>query len=202
MPVLLGLGVGTVMLAGATVTDEEGRATPKALAETETVPSRGDDADDPAIWVHPDNPELSLVLGTDKKGGLNVFDLDGRRVQIASDGCRPNNVDVMLGFPLGGRAVDLAVAGTRNRARPGVAFWRIDSPSRRLVEVGPIPAFRVFGGGEPYGSFAEGTAGNPVDEPEMADYDPGDGSFTVPAWGAFGQVVYASRPRGHEIVIM
>jgi 3-phytase len=42
----------------------------------------GDAADDPAIWVHPVDPALSLVLGTDKKGGLNVFDLEGKRLLI------------------------------------------------------------------------------------------------------------------------
>jgi 3-phytase len=128
------------------------RSTPTALVETEPVPSQGDAADDPAIWLHPDKPELSLVLGTDKKGGLNVFDLDGRRVQIISDGCRPNNVDVIQGFPLGEQIVDVAVAGTRNKAHPGIAFWQIDPKRRRLIELGPIPAFTVFAGGEPYGS--------------------------------------------------
>src|SRR5262249_18460628 len=94
----------------------------------------------------------SLVLGTDKKGGLNVFDLGGRRVQVVSDGSRPNNVDVLYGFPLNGRAVDLAVAGTRSPSEPGVAIWRIDPDRGRLAEVAAVPAFTVFHGGEPYGS--------------------------------------------------
>jgi 3-phytase len=122
------------------------------LLETEPVPSTGDSADDPAIWVHPDHPEHSLVLGTDKKGGLNVFDLDGKRLQIVPNGSRPNNVDVLYGFPLAGRPVDLAVAGTRSKGRMGLTFWRIDPESRTLSEVGPVLAFPVFGGGEPYGS--------------------------------------------------
>jgi 3-phytase len=41
---------------------------PAARVETEPVPSSGDAADDPAIWVHPGDPARSLVLGTDKKG--------------------------------------------------------------------------------------------------------------------------------------
>ena len=127
-------------------------ATPKAVIETEHVPSKGDAADDPAIWVHPTRPEKSLVLGTDKKGGLNVFNLDGRRTQIVSDGSRPNNVDIIYNFPLGGKTVDLAVAGTRSQKRPGIAFWRIDPENGRLTELGPIPAFKVLGEGEPYGS--------------------------------------------------
>jgi len=29
----------------------------------------------PAIWANPDKPAESLVIGTDKKGGLNVYDM-------------------------------------------------------------------------------------------------------------------------------
>jgi 3-phytase len=154
---VIGLGLGACVARGMMerpVAGGEDRVTakPKARVETEIVPSADDAADDPAIWVHPGDAALSLVLGTDKKGGLNVFDLDGRRLQIVSDGSRPNNVDVIYGFPLGKQAVDLAVAGTRSRSRSGVGFWRIDAAQRRLSELGGVPAFTVFGGGEPYGS--------------------------------------------------
>jgi 3-phytase len=154
-PTFLVFGTWFWLAAAVTLVGDDGKvptATPQAVIETEAVPSRGDAADDPAIWIHPDNPAQSLVLGTDKKGGLNVFDLDGRRLQIVSDGARPNNADVLYGFPLGDRPVDLVVAGTRSKARPGVAFWRIDPQNRRLTELGPLPAFTVFGGREPYGS--------------------------------------------------
>ena len=46
------------------------------------------------------------------------------------------------------RAGDLAVAGTRSRSRPGVAFWRIDPDSRRLTEVGTVPLSPSFGGAD------------------------------------------------------
>jgi 3-phytase len=136
----------------ATLVDDPRLSTPKASIETEPVPSEGDAADDPAIWVHPIDPARSLVLGTDKKGGLNVFDLDGRCLQVVSNGSRPNNVDVLYGFPLGGKLVDLCVAGTRFKDKQGLGFWRVDPETRRLSEIGPVPAFPVFGGGEPYGS--------------------------------------------------
>jgi 3-phytase len=155
LPTLLVFGPWFWLTAAAILGGDDAKiptATPLAVVQTETVPSKGDAADDPAIWIHPENPARSLVLGTDKKGGLNVFDLDGRRVQIVSDGARPNNADVLYGFPLDGRHVDLVVAGTRSKARPGIAFWRIDPQACRLTELGPLPAFSVFGGGEPYGS--------------------------------------------------
>ena len=125
---------------------------PSARARTATVPGSGDAADDPAIWIHPTDPALSLLLGTDKKGGLQVYDPDGRHLQLASDGSRPNNVDILYGVPLGGKLVDLAVAGSRRKAAPGIKVWAIDPASRRVAELGPGATFPTFGGGEPYGS--------------------------------------------------
>ena len=57
-------------------------APPKVAAVTarvETVPagSYGDAADDPAIWAHPTDPARSLVIATDKKAGLYVYDMQG-----------------------------------------------------------------------------------------------------------------------------
>jgi 3-phytase len=146
------LVVASVLASGSTSSSDDRPLTPKAAIETEPVPSEGDAADDPAIWIHPVDPSKSLVLGTDKKGGLNVFDLDGKRLQVVSEGSRPNNVDILHGFKIGDETVDLAVAGTRIKDKQGMAFWRIDPETRRLAEVGPVPAFAVFGGGEPYGS--------------------------------------------------
>ncbi|MBP6765575.1 MAG: phytase, partial [Rubrivivax sp.] len=42
--------------------------------QTEPMGRYGDAADDPAIWVHPGDPALSLVLGTNKRQGLLVYD--------------------------------------------------------------------------------------------------------------------------------
>lgn len=64
-----------------------------AVAETTPVEHTGDAADDPAIWVHPSDPGLSLVVGTDKKGALEVYDLTGTRLQrFPTD--HGNNVDI------------------------------------------------------------------------------------------------------------
>jgi phytase-like protein/calcineurin-like phosphoesterase family protein len=43
-----------------------------ATVETDPVPHRGDAADDPAIWVHPADPSLSTIIGTDKQGRGHV----------------------------------------------------------------------------------------------------------------------------------
>ena len=61
--------------------------------ETVPVPSCGDAADDAAIWIHPDAPERSLVLATDKRSGILVYDLAGRQRQYLPEG-NFNNVDL------------------------------------------------------------------------------------------------------------
>ena len=64
-----------------------------ADVETQPVAHAGDAADDPAIWVNTASPENSLVIGTDKKGALSSYNLNGDRVQSLPIG-RVNNVDV------------------------------------------------------------------------------------------------------------
>lgn len=64
-----------------------------ADVETQPVAHAGDAADDPAIWVNAESPEKSLVIGTDKKGALESYDLNGALVQSLPIG-RVNNVDV------------------------------------------------------------------------------------------------------------
>jgi 3-phytase len=78
-------------LAGADVV----LSTPAAKVQTEPVPTGGDAADDAAIWIHPVDLAKSLVLGTDKKGGLHAYSLDGHQRQVISSGSRPNNVDLV-----------------------------------------------------------------------------------------------------------
>ena len=74
------------------------------------------DADDPAIWVHAQNREKSIVAGTLKNGGLAVFDLNGttiQRIDYANEDARQNNVDVLYDVELGGATRDLAVVTER-----------------------------------------------------------------------------------------
>ncbi len=106
------------------------------LVQTDEVPSLGDAADDPAIWLHPDEPSRSRVLGTDKQGGLLVYDLQGRQLQDLRVG-RLNNVDLRAGFDLGGQRVDLAVASHRDGN--ALQFFAIDRASGELSDLGLAP---------------------------------------------------------------
>ncbi|MFS1522895.1 phytase [Microbulbifer sp. 2304DJ12-6] len=96
-----------------------------ARAQTQPVVSAGDAADDPAIWVNPEAPENSLIFGTDKKRGLNVYDLSGRLVQHFAVG-RVNNVDIRpITHPR-----YRALAAASNRTTPGVDLFAIDRSGR------------------------------------------------------------------------
>jgi 3-phytase len=128
------------------------RRVPAARAAVETEPLlrtthpregvRAGDADDPAIWIHPTDPSLSLVLGTLKQHGLDVYDLDGQVLQTINPGkVRYNNVDVAYGFVLGRAATDLAVVTDPRNDR--LVIFRIDRRTRWLEDVtdaanGPI----------------------------------------------------------------
>ena len=105
-----------------------------------------DDPDDPAVWVHPTDPERSLILGTNKvaapRGALAVFGLDGKTRQTIDGLDRPNNVDVEYGLPLAGRQVDIAVLTERHQSR--LRIFRIDGDAGRLEEIsseGGVPVF-------------------------------------------------------------
>jgi 3-phytase len=97
------------------------------------------DTDDPAIWIHPQNPENSLVLGTDKdeNGALYAFNLDGKVVQVVKGLKRPNNVDVEYGCMLGGKKVDIAVVTERNTHNLRV----YSLPDLKSIDGGGLPMF-------------------------------------------------------------
>lgn len=96
--------------------------------------ARPGDADDPAIWVHPTDSAQSLVIGALKEGGLDVYDLEGQRLQVIQPaGVRYNNVDVDYNFRLDGNLVDLAV--TTDRYGDKLVFFTIDPQTRQLKDV-------------------------------------------------------------------
>jgi 3-phytase len=103
-----------------------------ATVETDPVPHDGDAADDPAIWVHPTDPAKSVIVGTDKRGGLALYDLAGKQIQFLPAGDF-DNVDLRTGFLLSGRPVTLVTAG--NRRDNTIAVYRLDEAGRRLLEV-------------------------------------------------------------------
>lgn len=117
-----------------------------ALVETTPAGSYGDAADDPAIWAHPTDPARSLVIATDKKAGIYVYDMQGKVVQFLPDG-KMNNVDLREGFDLDGKKIVLVTAS--NRTDKSIAIYRLDPELRQLIDV--ADGVQPTGLGDPYG---------------------------------------------------
>jgi 3-phytase len=118
--------------AGAVCGEEPAVIAVAASAETEPVSSADDAADDPAIWVHPSDPALSLIIGTNKQAGLAVYGLDGHLIQTVGEGL-PNNVDLRCGIPFGSDSADIVAASDRDGNV--IRLFRVDSGARRLEEL-------------------------------------------------------------------
>jgi len=105
-----------------------------AAVETDVAHARtlDDAADDPAVWVHPEDATKSLVFGSNKTGGLAAYDLTGREVAYYPIG-KINNVDVLTGVPLGDTTVTLL--GCSNRTLQSVNLFVIDPATGALTDV-------------------------------------------------------------------
>ena len=111
----------------------------KASAETEAVNKSGDAADDPALWFDKEHPEKSLVIATNKKGGLLAYDLKGTEIQFIK-GNEVNNVDIRQDIKgADGHYYDIAAAS--NRELNTIALYTI---SNKLAKK-PINVLEVIG---------------------------------------------------------
>lgn len=128
------------------------RATPAmsvhARGETAAVATaNADAADDPAIWRNAADPRASLIVGTDKKAGLHVYDLSGAD-RFFIDAGAVNNVDLRDEVVIGGAQGILVAASDRNDlANAQVALFRLDPATAALTPLGKVAA----GAGEAYG---------------------------------------------------
>lgn len=117
-----------------------------------------DNVDDIAIWVHPTEPEESLVIGTnklrkafDKKvgrettGGLNMYSMSGQNLKFYEIGSQ-DNVDIRYGFPLGSKIVD--IVSSTNQMDNTISVYGIDQKNKELI---PLAARPIKTGIELYG---------------------------------------------------
>lgn len=138
---LLALQGCTTFVASRAAYHLDNRVVP--VAETEPVVSRLDSADDPAIWIHPDDSARSLIIGTDKRSGIYVYELDGSERQYLPLG-NTNNVDLRHA-PWGNDDVTLVAASGRFPSE--LLLLALDHDSRELRFVARYPVDL----GEPYG---------------------------------------------------
>lgn len=91
-----------------------------------------DAADDPAIWIHPTDRSKSLVYGSNKQGGLAVYNLKGEEVAYYPLG-KVNNVDILYNFPLGDSTVTLL--GCSNRTHQSIDIFSVDPNTGKLNDI-------------------------------------------------------------------
>lgn len=119
--------------------DELATVFPDAITPDVITEKTPHDTDDPAIWIHPEDPSKSLIIGTDKEvgGGLYVYNLDGKIVNKFPDMARPNNVDVAYGLILNGKKTDIAV--TTERKTHKIRIFSL--PDLKPIDNGGIDIF-------------------------------------------------------------
>ena len=109
------------------------------MAETTPVSTADDAADDIAIWVNPVDAAQSLIVGTNKKSGVALYDLSGRQIFFLESG-RVNNVDL--------RQIDETIIIGSNRSLNTLDVYRLNPTAPSLTLAGQFPVGRD----EPYGA--------------------------------------------------
>ena len=145
----LGIAAACATVPPAIIGDPAASVT--ARAETPPVGTANEDAaDDPAIWRNPANPAASLIVGTDKKGGLYVYDLKGAQKSfLAAPGM--NNVDLV---DLADGRILVIASDRANLATAHLFLATLNPMSGVLTPAGRVPV----GAGEGYGICVAKTA--------------------------------------------
>ena len=153
-PARTGLGLLALLSLAACAQPSHPSVDIRPVVSTAAV---SDDADDPAVWVHPANPARSLIIGTNKvaapAGALVVFGLDGKIRQTIAGLDRPNNVDVEYGLTVGGQPTDIAV--TTERLKHRLLIYRIPRDGGPLTDISS-------GGGAPVLAGETGERAEPM----------------------------------------
>ena len=110
---------------------------PEVFAAIETEPvqaAEGDDsADDPAIWVNSYDPTKSLVYGSNKRLGIEVFDLKGKKLYTYEVGT-VNNIDILYEYPINDSTRIDILAGTE-RSKNQILVFAINPDDGSLTEI-------------------------------------------------------------------
>lgn len=83
------------------------------LTTDQTGTGMSGDADDPALWVHPEDPARSVIFGVDKALGFYAWDMKGKEILLQDIYGKPGNIDVRYGLKLGDREVDIVAVNIR-----------------------------------------------------------------------------------------
>lgn len=115
-----------------------------ASAETAPVGTANlDAADDPAIWRNFADPGASLIVATDKRAGLYVYDLSGA-IRSFFDAGLVNNADLL---DMGSGNVIVVASDRNDPLQAKLQVFRLDTNGARLEALAKLDG----GAGEGYG---------------------------------------------------
>jgi 3-phytase/alkaline phosphatase D len=164
---------------------------PPLLDDPELSTPEQADADDPAIWVNPNDPNQSLIITAVKNAGLRVYDLEGNLLQeinpglegSESDVARYNNVDLLYGFEFDGAVIDLVVFTDRN------------NDTLTVYRINPNP--QPFGNDSSYlENITDGDLGTLF---QTAPFEP---PYEVDSRSAYGIALYTSPVSGDSFAFV
>ncbi|MDP9200098.1 MAG: phytase, partial [Pseudomonadota bacterium] len=137
MPNRLWMAIVLAAVGCSTATDEaQGEmATAAIAAAAETEPSIQDGAEAVAIWLHPGDTAQSLILGAGGTGGLESYDLDGKRFQVVAD-IEPGPITIRYGFEFNGQSLPLVMV---HEPRSGTVVGYSIGDDRRLYRLPGAP---------------------------------------------------------------
>lgn len=119
----------------------------KPTLETARTVQTTPDADDIAFWIHPTDSTKSLIIGTQKKAGYSIYDVDGNTLVDANPGdIRFNNVDVIYGYDLNGASIDIAVF--TDRIENKFAIYQVSQNTPYLTDITDPASEELFAANE------------------------------------------------------
>lgn len=141
-----GFALVTLGIAAACASIPGGNPAVAVTATAETVPvgtANEDAADDPAIWRNASDPASSLIVGSDKKGGLYVYNLRGDQISFMP-AAGLNNVDLT---ELPGGQVLVVASDRSDPVKAHIHLSLLNTATGTLTAIGR----KAVGPGEGYG---------------------------------------------------
>ena len=146
---------GLAVLAGCAA-DQERVIHPTAAFSTQ--PPQVNQVEDAAFWIHPSDPQRSMLLVTNQWRGIEQHGCDGMLLRTPPPPEAGNDfrgIDVLYDFPLTSGSVDLVFVGCKTTGNTGetagVQVWKVDPDARKCRPLMNSEVLRVLDGQRPLG---------------------------------------------------
>lgn len=123
-----------------------------------TQPPQVNQVEDAAFWIHPSDPQKSMLLVTNQWRGIEQHGCDGMLLRTPPPPDAGNDfrgIDVLYGFPLTGGPADLVFVGCNTAGNmgetSGVRVWKVDPAARKCRPLMNGEPLRVLDGQRPLG---------------------------------------------------